>query len=74
MSSSVTVDSDIGLLSTRQNDGNGDHRELTMEEVKKAVKRLKNGKEGGDDGIVVESISLSNHWWYQSFMVWGPGQ
>ena len=43
----------LGLLcSTEQTDGNRDLRELAMEEVRKAEKRLKNGKTGGDDGIV----------------------
>ena len=56
MSSSVAVDSNICLTSTEQTDGNGDLRELTMEEVRKAVKRLKNGKAGGGDGIVAELL------------------
>ena len=59
MSSSIAIDciTLILLVVSRLMGMETCMRELTMEEVRKAVKRLKNGKAGGDNGMVAEV------WW-----------
>ena len=43
-------------LQNSQSTGDDDLAELTIEEVRNAVKRLKNGKAAGDDGVVAELL------------------